>query len=101
MNEKRNSFFGAAGGLLAMFLGLPTCLLMLLAGLIVCCTFGFSLCLTIAGLVSHAWWDGISGTELYSDLQVSGVVFAAGAIVAGVSSKLFVSALRACRKWRP
>jgi hypothetical protein len=81
-----------------MFLGLPDCLILLLTGLIVCWTFGFSLRFTIAELVGHAWRSGMSGTELNSDLQVSDVYFAIGAITMWVSSKLFAQALRASRK---
>jgi hypothetical protein len=95
MNGKINSCCIAAGNLL-MILGLPAGLLMVLVGLFVCSIFGCSICHVGMALLKSAIANGVVEAELFGDLQVSIVLFAIGAFLVWVSSKIARSGLRRC-----
>jgi hypothetical protein len=97
MNGKINSCCIAAGNLLLMILGLPAGLLMVLVGLFICSIFGCSICHVGMALLKSAIANGVVEAELFCDLQVSIVLFAIGAFLVWVSSKIATAGLRRCR----
>jgi hypothetical protein len=100
MNGKINSCCITAGDLLMMIMGLPAGLLMLFVGLFVCSIFGCSICHVGTVLLKSAIANGAVEADLLGDLQMSIVLFAIGAFITGVSSKIVSASLRRCLKVR-
>lgn len=78
----KKSFHATAEDLLMTVLGLPVSLLIFFI-------FGCSLCLVLAAIVEHALMDGVVGSELLSDLQVSFIIFTIGSLMVWASLKSF------------
>jgi hypothetical protein len=90
----KKSFHVAAGDLLMTVLGLPVGLLMLVVSLLIILIFGCSLCLVLAAIMEHALMDGVVGSELLSDLQVSFIIFTISSLMVWASLKIVSSGLR-------
>jgi len=73
---------------------------MLLVGPFVCSTYRCNICFAGTVLLKSAIANGAVEADLLGDLQMSIVLFAIGAFITGVSSKIVSASLRRCLKVR-
>ena len=98
MNKISETICSIFKSFLIITLGLPICMLFLLASMIMCLAYGCDLCRSIISLLSSVWAESMPGADYHIDVLITGAFFAIGISLVWLSSMLIRCMLKAYRK---